>query len=354
MITDIKLKYFVAGAACMLWCGAAFAQSQGMDKEISALAEKLASQVKESGRKKVTVLDFSDLQGNTTELGRFLAEEVSVSLVERRSGFSVMDRANLKTILAEHKLTVEGLIDPENAKKLGQFSGVDAIVLGSVTPLESEVAITTKIIATDTAEIVGAARARISKAKEIEQLVGSAISSGSTPAKAVAADKPPLDVTKLLQVEKNSQQMGDLLVNVESLKLAPVNNGPWFNGSCLVATIVFVNTNTSTPLSIALNEGPAVSTVSNRRGDQFSTLRFQGDISGMSRAQILGEGRFWGEFTEVLPGKSVKALFKYWSRSGESIGDYPPYRLSLEMLVGNEQDGRYVNVKKRNFIIDVN
>ncbi len=83
MITDMKLERFVAVVVCALWCGSAFAQSQGMDKEISALAEKLAAQVKESGRKKVTILDFSDLQGNTTELGRFLAEQVSVSLVER-------------------------------------------------------------------------------------------------------------------------------------------------------------------------------------------------------------------------------------------------------------------------------
>ena len=142
MITDMKSKRFVAVVACTLWCGSAFAQNQGMDKELSALAEKLAAQVKESGRKKVTVLDFTDLQGNSSELGRFLAEELSVGLVERRSGFSVMDRANLKTILAEHKLTVDGLVEPENAKKLGQFSGVDAIVLGKVTPLKDEVAIT--------------------------------------------------------------------------------------------------------------------------------------------------------------------------------------------------------------------
>jgi len=37
--------------------------------------------------------------------------------------FSVLDRANLNSILAEHKLTAKGLVDPENAKKLGMFSG---------------------------------------------------------------------------------------------------------------------------------------------------------------------------------------------------------------------------------------
>src|ERR1041384_2733351 len=88
---------FLAITLAALFCGDLLAQDRNtrtLDSEVSALAEKLAAQIKESGRKRITVLDFADLQGNSTELGRFLAEQVSVSLVERRNGFSVMDRAN--------------------------------------------------------------------------------------------------------------------------------------------------------------------------------------------------------------------------------------------------------------------
>jgi len=34
--------------------------------------------------------------------------------------------------MTEHKLTATGLVDPENAKKLGMFAGVDALVLGTM------------------------------------------------------------------------------------------------------------------------------------------------------------------------------------------------------------------------------
>ena len=85
------------------------------------MAHKLAASIKESGKKKVTVLDFTSLEGGSTELGKYVAEELTVNLVMEKREFSVLDRANLKTILAEHKLTAEGLINPENAKKLGQF-----------------------------------------------------------------------------------------------------------------------------------------------------------------------------------------------------------------------------------------
>jgi len=54
-----------------------------------------------------------DLQGNVTELGRFLAEELSGALVNDSRGFRVIDRAHLKAILQEHKLAATGLIDPQ-------------------------------------------------------------------------------------------------------------------------------------------------------------------------------------------------------------------------------------------------
>src|SRR4051812_16389031 len=88
--------------------------SQDMDKELENLSEKLAGAVKEQGKKKVTVIDFADLQGGTAELGRYVAEQLTVNLVmTAKREFSVLDRANLKSILAEHKLTASGLVDPE-------------------------------------------------------------------------------------------------------------------------------------------------------------------------------------------------------------------------------------------------
>src|SRR4051794_7750467 len=108
------------------------AESPDIDTELTGLAQKLGAAVKENGKKKVTVLDFTDLEGQTSELGRYIAEQLTVDLVMNRKDFAVLDRANLKSILAEHKLTATGLVEPENAKKLGMFSGVDALVLGTI------------------------------------------------------------------------------------------------------------------------------------------------------------------------------------------------------------------------------
>ena len=123
-----------------------------MDTELPTLTEKLASQIKDQGKKKVAVLDFTDLQGGTTELGRYVAEQLTVDFVMGKRDFSVLDRANLRKILAEHKLTALGLIDPDNAKKLGKFAGVDALIMGNMVRLGQNIDLTAKVITTDTAE----------------------------------------------------------------------------------------------------------------------------------------------------------------------------------------------------------
>jgi curli biogenesis system outer membrane secretion channel CsgG len=157
---------------CALMATKALAEPQEMDQELSALADKLAAPIKECGKKKVTVLDFTDLQGSSSgELGKYIAEQLSVDLVMSKRDFSVLDRANLKSILAEHKLTATGLVDPENAKKLGQFAGVDVLILGTIIPKNNHVSLTAKIITTDTAEIIGAARADFKSDETVKALM---------------------------------------------------------------------------------------------------------------------------------------------------------------------------------------
>lgn len=149
------------------------------EREIKSISSTIAENITKSGKKTVAVVDFTGLQGNVTELGRFLAEELSVELVTIAKGFSVIDRTHLKSILAEHKLSISGIADPKAVKKLGQIAGVDAIVTGSVTPLESSIRVTTKVIATDTANVIGASKGDIAKTKAIEELLTRGIG-GST------------------------------------------------------------------------------------------------------------------------------------------------------------------------------
>ena len=122
------------------------------------------------------MIDFDQIEGQVTALGRFLAEEISADLAEHPRPFTVIDRANLQSILEEHALSMSGLVNPENAKKLGQIAGVDALVLGTYTDFGESYRLSLKAIATDTAEMVASARTNVPKTNALvhlgEELVG--------------------------------------------------------------------------------------------------------------------------------------------------------------------------------------
>ena len=83
-------------AGCFAIAGTALAQT--LDLEIAGLADKLSKALVAKGAKNVAAIDFTDLQGQPTELGRFLSERLAIELVST-AGVSMLDRANIKSIL---------------------------------------------------------------------------------------------------------------------------------------------------------------------------------------------------------------------------------------------------------------
>jgi len=140
-------------------------------REIPATALSIAEDIAASSKKTVAVVDFTDLQGNVTELGRFVAEEMALGLVTARKGLSVVDRTHLKALMQENRLDATGLIDPATARRLGQVLGVEALVTGTITPFADSVRIVAKVLDTTTARIVSAASADLSKNRTIEELL---------------------------------------------------------------------------------------------------------------------------------------------------------------------------------------
>ncbi|NUO09434.1 MAG: hypothetical protein HUU08_12275 [Candidatus Brocadia sp.] len=155
--------------------------SYAYEQEINSLSIAMAEKIATAGKKTVAVVDFTDLQGNVTELGRFLAEEFSVSLANISKGFEVVDRTHLKSILAEHKLSSTGLIDPQTARKLGQIAGVDTLITGTITPFGDSIRLSVKSLDTASAKVISAATGNIAKTKAIEELLAKEIESPHSP-----------------------------------------------------------------------------------------------------------------------------------------------------------------------------
>ena len=155
----------------VVFIGAAATNAVALERELSAAASALADEIASSAKTSVAVVDFIDLQGCVTELGRYVAEELALGLVVAKKGLKVVDRAHLRALLQEHKLAATGIVDPATARKLGEIAGVGALVTGTITPLGDSVRVVVKVLDTSTADTLTASGLDVAKTKTIEELL---------------------------------------------------------------------------------------------------------------------------------------------------------------------------------------
>lgn len=288
-----------------------------VSQDVKTLSSTLAKSITASGRRNVAVVDFTDLQGNVTELGRFLAEEFSVDLLGEAKGFEVIDRTHLKAILQEHRLATTGLIDPQTARKLGQIAGVDALVTGTIVPLGDSVRLSAKVLDTNTAKMLGAATAEIPKTKTVEELLQRGI--GSTARVDGAPSQPPPTVrspefrTESYRIVAESMRKVDdkatLLLNVDAVR--------------------------SEVTHLELRECSLL----DESGERWEAAIFIQNFYCGDSAQISQAG--WGcAGVDLLPNSKVRSQFWFKAR-GSTAGTL----FSLNCIEGSPRNGRTVHME---------
>lgn len=175
--------------------------SAAYEKEIKNLSSTMADQIAATGKKRVAVVDFTDLAGNVTQLGRFIAEEFSVALLNVGKGFEIVDRTHLQSILKEHKLSAKGIINPDTARKLGKIAGVDALVTGTITPFGDSVRLSVKILNVETARLIGANTGNIPATEAIKTLLESEIDTDRRFTTSTNVTRPRIKTKKYTETE---------------------------------------------------------------------------------------------------------------------------------------------------------
>lgn len=211
-ITMNKRTLSICGAAMFL--SLLVSSAWGYEKEIEQLSAQMAEKIAGKGKKTVAVVDFTDLEGNVTQLDQFIAEEFSVALASAGKGFRVIDRTRLKSIIKENKLAATGLIDPATASKLGKIAGVDALVTGTLTPFGDNVRVAVKVLDAETAELIDSAKSNIAKTQAINELLGKEIPVESEKSASAEGKKPAASKKEALTV----QVVRDILFEVRECK----------------------------------------------------------------------------------------------------------------------------------------
>lgn len=215
-------------AAALLMLSATFAQpaypQKILPEGVKDLATQIAASASKQNKQKIAVLPFRDLDGKTTILGTYISEELVTDLFAI-GGLEIVERAMLDRLIGELKLGQTGIIDPETAKKVGRVAGVDAIVTGSITDLQSYVALNCRLIDTQTGHIFGAAQTRIVKDDDVRKIMGATLSASvgaDSRASAPRAEAPA--ATQIMAdtdtAKQQQQQSEDFLFELKGCSLS--------------------------------------------------------------------------------------------------------------------------------------
>ncbi|MBF0396912.1 MAG: hypothetical protein HQK78_09080 [Desulfobacterales bacterium] len=171
---------------------ASSAFSSSIQEGVISISKQIIADMPSSEKQKIAVIDFLDINGQSTEFGKFLSEELIAHLFNTQK-FIIIERRMLNKVIEEHKLSVSGMLDEKTVKQLGKLLGIDAICSGSITDLGSSLKINARLISTETGSIFSTASTDLKKDDSINKLLGksSAISSGNS-------NNPILNIGKLV------------------------------------------------------------------------------------------------------------------------------------------------------------
>lgn len=164
-------------------------------KKLPANDEFTKAQIQDNEYKPyIAVFPFEDANIRTekTKLGQTLTEMLITALIQR-DRFNVMERVQLEKILKEQTLSQTGVVDAETAVAVGRLSGLEGVVMGSISQLKSAIEADARLIEVETGKALTAASANVNNVDDMRDLANNLAKQLSEKANLMA---PASDTTK--------------------------------------------------------------------------------------------------------------------------------------------------------------
>jgi TolB-like protein len=107
-------------------------------------------------KEQIGIARFRPIGVESRELVASLMEDMSTSMI--KAGFNLVERAQIDKAWEELSLQDTALIDPATAAKLGQMTGCDVIVVGSICYRGDRVVVNARLVEAATGRALAADR----------------------------------------------------------------------------------------------------------------------------------------------------------------------------------------------------
>jgi TolB-like protein len=116
--------------------------------------QAVGDQRKDKAAYPVAIIAFQERGAEVQGFGNKVADLLFARLASDR-GIFLVDREDLKKQLEEQELSLSGLVNPEQAVRVGNLTGAKILIAGSVLQVDSTIHLVGKVIGTETSRVVG-------------------------------------------------------------------------------------------------------------------------------------------------------------------------------------------------------
>jgi TolB-like protein len=149
-----------------------------LDSQLENLINQIVASLAQNDKSKIAVMDFVNMNGEITKLGRYMSEELTTRLY-LTGKFEVIERKLLDKIIEEQKISMSGMIDESSAVELGRVLGVDAIASGTITDLGISVKVNARLISAESGKLFSVASVEIPKNDKVKVLLSQSIATST-------------------------------------------------------------------------------------------------------------------------------------------------------------------------------
>ncbi len=152
----IKILFFTYLLIFFIQCTVRQKTVNDSEKDTAYLiAQMVIQNLDKLNNSSIAVIEFTDINGQTVENGKILAERIITHLAQHKE-IKVVERSKVNKLLEEQKLSLTGLTDSATTKKIGKILNVDALLTGTLIPVQNYIEINARMINTENALIFSA------------------------------------------------------------------------------------------------------------------------------------------------------------------------------------------------------
>ncbi|HUT31600.1 MAG TPA: CsgG/HfaB family protein [Sedimentisphaerales bacterium] len=143
-------RCLTAAATCLvIVAGGAFGQMDG-----NSPMEKPTAEPNSVTSVTIAIMDFESAAPGNPELGTQISDIVTARL-SIYDQFKLVERKKLEELLREHQLNLTGMIDTNQAVKVGKLVGARIMIFGRAFPVDKDLYLVAKIVGTETSRVKG-------------------------------------------------------------------------------------------------------------------------------------------------------------------------------------------------------